>query len=158
MDRDVRQRLPIKNLVCSCRLSARCLKKSTTSLQQLIRVLLGWTFRRWFMEKSICYREYSCTERERGAYETHTHTHSQTLVWLRREGLMIRGGPSLMCNNIWLEVSHSVAPLAPKNHPMWMQPEAVHKQNSTDTHAHTHTNYSTCLRSVFLIDVEMNHV
>lgn len=65
-----------------------------------------------------------------------------------------------MCNNICLEVSHSVAPLAPKNHPMWMQPEAVHKQNSTDTHtySHTHTNYSTCLLSVFLINAEINHV
>lgn len=135
MDGVVRQRVPIKNLF----VHVDCLHAVWKRAQQVYssRSESSWggpsggdSWRNRYVTGNTA----APRERERGIWNTHTN--SQTLVWLRREGLMIRGGPSLMCNNICLEVSHSVAPLAPKNHPMWMQPEAVHKLNK-ETHTQT---------------------
>lgn len=78
---------------------------------------------------------------------------------------MIRWAASSMCNNICLEVSHSVALLAPKNHPTWTQSEPVHAHTHRHTHVRTYTNTHTlpsneacvfkkkCLYSVRLTDV-----
>lgn len=47
---------------------------------------------------------------------TNTSTHTQ-IGLIMHWGLMIRWAASLMCNNICSEVSPSLAPLAPDNHP-----------------------------------------